>query len=113
MDEMKVIKQSFAELSPFLTALGDEKRQSIILELMADKACDGLQVTDLMAASDLSRPAVSHHLKVLKEANLVDFRREGTKNYYYLQHELGEINQLKTLLDQITAVIENNSKRSF
>lgn len=73
---------------------------------MADKACDGLQVTDLMAASDLSRPAVSHHLKVLKEANLVDFRREGTKNYYYLQHELGEINQLKTLLDQITAVIE-------
>ena len=98
--------QSFAELSPILTALGDEKRQSIILELMADKACDGLQVTDLMAASDLSRPAVSHHLKVLKEANLVDFRREGTKNYYYLQHELGEINQLKTLLDQITAVIE-------
>lgn len=106
MDEMKVIKQSFAELSPFLTALGDEKRQSIILELMADKACAGLQVTDLMAAADLSRPAVSHHLKVLKEANLVDFRREGTNNYYYLQHELGEINQLKTLLDQITAVIE-------
>ncbi|WP_235804316.1 ArsR/SmtB family transcription factor [Latilactobacillus graminis] len=41
----------------------------------------------------MSRPAVSYHLKVLKEANLVNFRREDTKNYYYLQHKLGEINQ--------------------
>ncbi|WP_207694455.1 hypothetical protein DOK67_0001059 [Enterococcus sp. DIV0212c] len=101
MNKMTELKESFAALSPFLTALGDEKRQTIILRLMEDQACQGLQVPDLIEASGLSRPAVSHHLKVLKNANIVDYRREGTKNFYYLTHELGEINQLKQLIDQI------------
>lgn len=101
MNKMNELKENFAALSPFLTALGDEKRQTIILRLMEDQACQGLQVPDLIEASGLSRPAVSHHLKVLKNANIVDYRREGTKNFYYLTHELGEINQLKQLIDQI------------
>ncbi|MBO0441231.1 MULTISPECIES: ArsR/SmtB family transcription factor [Enterococcus] len=101
MNKMTELKESFAALSPFLTALGDEKRQKIILRLMEDQACQGLQVPDLIEASGLSRPAVSHHLKVLKNANIVDYRREGTKNFYYLTHELGEINQLKQLIEQI------------
>lgn len=101
MNKMTELKESFAALSPFLTALGDEKRQTIILRLMEDQACQGLQVPDLIEASGLSRPAVSHHLKVLKNANIVDYRREGTKNFYYLTHKLGEINQLKQLIEQI------------
>nr|WP_236883270.1 ArsR family transcriptional regulator [Clostridium botulinum] len=32
----------------------------------------------------LSRPAVSHHLQILKRAEIVNVRKEGTKNYYYL-----------------------------
>lgn len=36
----------------------------------------------------LSRPAVSHHLKILKEAEIVNLRREGTKNYYYLDSKI-------------------------
>ena len=34
--------------------------------------------------TSLSRPAISHHLKILKEAGIVDIRQEGTANYYYL-----------------------------
>ncbi|CAI3251434.1 zinc-binding dehydrogenase [Enterococcus cecorum] len=33
----------------------------------------------------LSRPAVSHHIKILKDAGVVEMRKEGTKNYYYLE----------------------------
>ena len=32
----------------------------------------------------LSRPAISHHLKILKDAGLVGVRQDGTANYYYL-----------------------------
>lgn len=106
MNKLNELKVSFAELSPFLISLGDEKRQLIILRLMEDRACSGLQVTDLVEASGLSRPAVSHHLKILKETKIVDFRKEGTKNFYYLTHDMGEMNKLKDLLEKITNFIE-------
>lgn len=71
----------------------------------------GLQVTDLVGVTGLSRPAVSHHLKILKEAKIVDYRREGTKNFYYLTHQTKAIDQLKTLLDHITEVMACNQQR--
>ncbi|MFD1899198.1 ArsR/SmtB family transcription factor [Enterococcus termitis] len=108
MNKLNELKENFAKLSPFFVALGDEKRQKIILRLMEDRACQGLQVPDLIEASGLSRPAVSHHLKVLKNANIVDYRREGTKNFYYLTHELGEINKLKQLIEQIIDFTEKS-----
>ncbi|KAF1298595.1 transcriptional regulator [Enterococcus sp. JM4C] len=106
MDTMDELRERFSELSPFLICLGDEKRQQIILRLMEEKDCSGLQVTDLMETIELSRPAVSHHLKVLKQAKIVKFRSEGTKNFYFLTHEIGEINKLKRLLDQLTNFME-------
>ena len=41
--------------------------------------CVGSRVTELTEATQLSRPAVSHHLKILKQAKLIDCRSEGTK----------------------------------
>ena len=38
--------------------------------------------------TNLSRPAVSHHLGILKDAGLIDVRREGTKNYYYFDSDM-------------------------
>ncbi|MGM0124030.1 hypothetical protein IGI37_001404 [Enterococcus sp. AZ194] len=101
METMNELRNQFADLSPFLVCLGDEKRQQIILRLMEKKDCSGLQVPDLMETTGLSRPAVSHHLKVLKQAKIVDFRSKGTKNFYYLTHEMGEINKLQSLLTEI------------
>ncbi|KRN95027.1 ArsR/SmtB family transcription factor [Pediococcus stilesii] len=106
MKNLEQLKNEFANLSEFLIAIGDETRQAIIIALLEDNACNGLRVNDLTEVTDLSRPAISHHLKILKQAHLVDFRREGTKNYYYLSHNISEIEQLRQLLTHVSDIID-------
>lgn len=111
MTNFEALKQEFSDCSDFLVALGDSKRQAIIIRLLeAEKVCDGLQVPDLTEATGLSRPAVSHHLKVLRDVNLVDYRSEGTKNYYFLAHDTKAVAQLQRLLDDVTTVMEAHNK---
>lgn len=69
--------------------------------MLAEGACQGVRVSELTKDTQLSRPAVSHHLKILKDAKIVDYHSEGTKNYYYLIHETQKIDQLKKLLDGV------------
>ena len=45
----------------------------------------GTRVGAITEKTHLSRPAVSHHIKILKDAGVVEMRKEGTKNYYYLE----------------------------
>ena len=52
-----------------------------------------LRVCDIAEILDMSLPAVSYHLKLLKDAQLIKFRREGKNIYYYIDNHL-----LKTLL---------------
>lgn len=109
MVQLTQLKNDFREISDFLIALGDEKRQAIVIALLEEKACEGLRVVDLTEATQLSRPAISHHLKILKQAGLIDMRSEGTKNYYFLAHDTTQIDKLKQLLNNVTAVIEAKS----
>ena len=65
-------------------ALADPTRVAIVNRLAAaDECC----VCDLNAAFDLSQPTISHHLKVLKDAGLVESARRGTWAYYRLVPE--------------------------
>ena len=60
-------------------ALGDPTRVAIVNRLaQAAETC----VCDLTAAFDLSQPTISHHLKVLRDAGLVESTRRGTWAYY-------------------------------
>ena len=62
-------------------ALADPARVAIVNRLAAaDEVC----VCNLVAALGLAQPTVSHHLKVLREAGLVDSSRRGTWAYYRL-----------------------------
>ena len=111
MSNLTKLKHEFTNSSDFLVALGDQKRQAIIIALLDQKVVHrGLQVTDLMGVTALSRPAVSHHLKILREVKLVDYRREGTKNFYYLTHQTKQIDQLKTLLDHVMETMKCNQQ---
>ena len=71
-----------------LDALGDPTRRSIFERLR-----DGAQsVTELADDLPVSRPAVSQHLRVLKDAGLVRERRDGTRRLYRIDPDgLGEI----------------------
>ena len=76
------LAEEFRVLKPLFAALGDENRQQIFLALLESEEV-GLRVGQLTERTHLSRPAVSHHLRILKDAELVRLHRAGTRNYYY------------------------------
>lgn len=61
-----------------IQALGDPTRRTVFERLREGPRSVG----DLARGLPVSRPAVSQHLRVLKQAGLVRERREGTRNYY-------------------------------
>src|SRR6476646_789018 len=68
-----------AQLAARFRALADPTRVAIVNRLaQAEETC----VCDLTAAFDLSQPTISHHLKVLRDAGLVESSRRGTWAYY-------------------------------
>ena len=73
-----------AQLDQAFAALADPTRVAIINSLSAaDEVC----VCNLTATFDLSQPTISHHLKILREAGLVESTRRGTWAYYRLVPE--------------------------
>lgn len=83
----KELEAYFHECMPLFIALGDEMRLKII-EVLSRAARsgnpDGLNVNEITKQVNLSRPAISHHLKILKNSGLVHVRESGTSNYYRL-----------------------------
>lgn len=68
-------------IAPLLKALADPVRLRL-LSLVASHAGGEACVCDLNAAFDLSQPTISHHLKVLHEAGLLDREKRGVWVYY-------------------------------
>lgn len=60
--------------------------------------CSGLRVCEITEKTNLSRPAVSHHLQILKNAGIVKVRKEGTKNCYYFDPEMESFEKLISTL---------------
>ena len=92
--EVADLAEKFASCTKILTALGDETRQHLILEMMRSGNCSGVRVCEITEKTNLSRPAVSHHLQILKDAGIVKMRKEGTKNYYYFDPEMESFEKL-------------------
>ncbi len=76
-----------ATLAKVFKALGDPVRLRL-LSMIASRAGGEVCVCDLTPAFDLSQPTVSHHLKLLKQAGLIDSQRRGTWVYYRLLPEM-------------------------
>lgn len=80
-DYMRTIPPEWRELSKVFTALGDEHRQRILLTF---EPGERLNVGQIVAVSTLSRSAVSHHLRVLREAGVLNSLKEGKEVYFWL-----------------------------
>lgn len=101
MENNKVIEQlgrDIVDCQKILVAIGDESRQHIILEMLKIGECSGARVGDITQRTSLSRPAVSHHLQILKDADIVKVRKEGTKNYYYFDADMKSFDKLIQML---------------
>lgn len=87
------------DLAGLFKALADPTRVAIVNRLAsADECC----VCDLTDAFELSQPTVSHHLRILRDAGIVEAERRGTWAYYRLVPEaidrLREVFTAPTLL---------------
>jgi DNA-binding transcriptional ArsR family regulator len=94
-----------------------EPRRRRILELVRDEE---LTAGEIAASFDVTRPAVSQHLSVLRHAGLLEERREGTKRLYRARPEgLADVREfLETFWDgrlerlRLAAELEEGRRRS-
>ncbi|MDX3522561.1 metalloregulator ArsR/SmtB family transcription factor [Streptomyces scabiei] len=84
-----------ADLAKIFKALGDPVRLRL-LSMIASRSGGEVCVCDLTPAFDLSQPTISHHLKLLRQAGLIDCERRGTWVYYWV---------LPGTLDQLSAFL--------
>src|SRR5687768_16615015 len=83
-----------------------EPRRRAILRLVAH---DELAAGEIAAAFDITRPAVSQHLTVLKQAGLLNERRDGTRRLYRARPE--GLAQLRHFLDDMWAGALDTARR--
>ena len=84
---LQAIPREWRTISRAFTALGDEHRQRILL---AFERGERLNVGQVVEVSTLSRSAVSHHLKLLKAAHVLDSEKVGKEVYYWVNAQFLE-----------------------
>lgn len=85
-------------MSRVFTALGDEHRQRILLTF---ERGERLNVSQIVEVSTLSRPAVSHHLKILREAGVLGSEKVGKEIFFWVNKDflLETFNNVRDYLD--------------
>ena len=94
-DYTKAIPAAWKNVSLVFSALGDEHRQRILLTF---EPGEHLNVGQIVEVSTLSRSAVSHHLKILREAGVLDSEKIGKEVYFWLNK--------KRIKESLTAVMD-------
>ena len=105
MKELHHVNKMFVSCGPLFIALGDEARQKLLLDISAGGK-EGVNVTNLASRTKLSRPAISYHLKVLKNAGLIKPDKQGTQIFYRLniQDSVKELAEFFSTLKEMLEV---------
>ena len=92
-------REQAKRMAAIAKALSDPVRMQLVdvLRKHAGKAC----VYELIPLFDLAQPTVSHHLKVLRDAGVVEYERQGLWSYYYV---------LPEALDELVRWLGNDDK---
>lgn len=89
--EKMPFEETLYDLAELFKVFGDTTRVKILYALFAAEMC----VCDIAALLNMSQSAISHQLRILKQARLVKFRRQGRVVYYSLDDE-----HVKQIFDQ-------------
>ena len=84
-------EESLYDLADIFKVFGDTTRIKILYALFASEMC----VCDIAVLLNMTQSAISHQLRVLKQARLVTFRKEGKVVYYSLDYD-----HIKQIFDQ-------------
>ena len=94
---MRTIPKEWRTISKVYSALGDEHRQRILL---AFEPGERLNIGQVVEVSTLGRTAVSHHLRILREAGVLQSRQEGREVYFWINKAF-LIEAMQTVVDYI------------
>lgn len=95
------------ELASMFKALGDPVRLRL-LSLIAGHSGGEACVCEISGTFDVSQPTISHHLKLLRSAGLLDCERRGTWVYYWVIP--AALQQLSSVLNLNDGVIETSAQ---
>jgi|SRR5665213_1778956 len=98
---LRAIPREWRTISRAFTALGDEHRQRIVLTF---ERGERLNVGQVVAVSTLSRSAVSHHLRLLKEAGVLQSEKRGKEVLYWIDRPF-----LERAMEAVLAYIRRNA----
>lgn len=110
--QRRLLAKEFQNYRKVFIALGDETRQNIFIALLENEKI-GMRVPEVTVRTHLSRPAVSHHLQILKDAGLIRMHRVGTMNYYYANADGSCWSGLKLLIDHVDRVVKSAAENSY
>lgn len=96
-ERIQKIPAEWLDVSDLFVALGDEQRQRILLTF---EPGEKLNVTQIVSASSLSRTAVSHHLKVLRQAGALETEKIGKEVYFWIAKD-NIVNLLERVLQYV------------
>ena len=82
---MRSLPREWRDMAEVFVALGDEHRQRIMLTF---EKGERLTVGQISEVSTLSRPAVSHHLKILRRAGLLEEEKVGKEVFLSVNKEM-------------------------
>lgn len=101
--ESKPNQETFDKVSATFQLISDPTRLKILWLLCHSEEC----VVNIAVAIDMSSPAVSHHLRVLKQADLLVSHRDGKETYY----TLASTPEAELVHDIVDRVFDMNCKR--
>lgn len=79
------IPADFKDTADIFIALGDEHRQRMLL---AFEKGEKLNIQQIVSTTPLSRTAVTHHLKVLRQSGVLDSEKVGKEVYFWINKEI-------------------------
>ncbi|MFD0673240.1 ArsR/SmtB family transcription factor [Cohnella sp. GCM10027633] len=99
----RTVHRQLRDCSPVFLALADPVRQDIVMMLTKHET---LNVAQIVERSPMSRSAISHHLKILRQAALISAEKKGTEIFYSLDIEpsLAILKQLVSTSERIVAL---------
>ena len=80
-DYSRATPETWQQIAKVFNALGDEHRQRLLLTF---EPGERLTAGQLAEVSTLSRPTVSHHLKILREAGVLRHERQGKEIFFWI-----------------------------
>ena len=99
--QSSTIPTEWRDVADLFVALGDEQRQRILLTFQPGEK---LNVSEIVASSTLSRTAVSHHLKILRQAGALESEKVGKEVYFWINKK-----NILNLLQRVTGYVKSYS----